>query len=85
MANTLLLMKGVIMAKKITLPKTEPEKYLVADRPVFIRKEWVIDNAYLERIRPELAQRLVQSRLVFFAESAKIEAKHFEELAKILK
>jgi hypothetical protein len=77
-------MKGVIM-KKMALPKIDPKKYLMADVPTYIKKEWVIDNTYLERLRPEVAQELVRTRLEYLSENAKIEAMQYEKMANILK
>ena len=71
------------------LPELERAEFLSRG---FLRKEWVIDNAFLSRLKTDVAINIIKARMEFLAECAKLEgqmkqleAKMFTDISKTLK
>jgi hypothetical protein len=67
--------------KGMKLPELGGAEFI---QSTFIPKEWVIDPAFLRRIRDDFAIEIVRVRMDFLAKSAKAEAEMFESISKIL-
>ena len=74
--------------KEMQLPQLEAQEVLSS---IAIKKEWVIDPAFLTRIKPDIAIAIAARRFNYLAEVTKleaeaksIEAKMYSDIAQIL-
>jgi len=74
--------------KEMQLQQLEAQELISG---IAIKKEWVIDPAFLTRIKPELAIGIAKIRFSYLAEATKIEAemkgleaKMYGEMAQLL-
>jgi len=67
------------------------ERVEILSRP-FLRKEWVVDPAFLHRLKMDVAISIIKARMEYLAECAKLEgqmkqleAKMYTDISKSLK